>query len=278
MNVKKLSSQAYKTIRSGIAASLLPVFLIYIFLDKPDYKIMNGVSNFVLPVAHAIGDFVSWPMRATVRLGENIHEISIARKENKILRAKLAEISAHQNECNVLIAENQKLEQQLDIIKQTPTKSVSAEIIHNNTAFHHSGFLINKGKSKGLGEKMVVISYDGSLAGIIDNVTDDFASVRSLSDSKSNIPVRVAGTSVYGFLNGAGGNKATFKFFSDPEFVPTVGIKLVSSGINGTLPEGIPIGVVERAENKYAEVKLFAPAKKLSEAIVLIFNSKEKYK
>ena len=278
MNVRKISSFAYKTIKAGIAACLVPVFLIYIFLDKPDYKVMNAISSIVLPVAHAVGDAASWPLRALGNLGTGIRDIASAKRENKELRTKLDELSRTGAECQVLVAENQKLEQQLDIVRDKPEKTIVAHILHDNTAFHHSGFVLNKGENEGIHEKMVVVSFDGSLAGIVDMTTDEFASVRSLSDSKSDIPVRIAGTGVYGFLGGAGGNMATLRFFSDPEFMPTDGTKPVSSGINGVLPDGIPVGVIEKSDKKSARVRLFSPAKKLSDAIVLVFTKKNSYK
>jgi len=111
------------------------------------------------------------------------------------------------------------------------------------------------------------------LVGIVSDVGENFAKVRSLTDTKSNIPVRIAGSEVYGFLQGNGSETPTMGFFSDPEFQATRGLKLITSGIRGVLPDGINVGEMTNHE----DTKVISP-KKISSVMVLKFNSKDKYK
>ena len=120
---------------------------------------------------------------------------------------------------------------------------------------------------------MVVISTDGMLVGIITDVAPYFARVRTLTDSDSNIAVRIAGSDIYGFLHGNGSNTPTIGFFSDTEFQPTPGLKLITSNISGMLPNGIYVG--ETANESDVTVM---PSKKLSRVIVLQFDNSTEYK
>ena len=278
MNASKAADRAAELVRSGIVATLIPIFFLYVFLDKPDYKIVNAVSGVVVPAAKAVGDGLTWPFRIVGGAARGIRELSNAAQENEELRARLDGALKAQNECNVLMAENQRLERQIDLAKEIPQKTIFARVIFDHSAFSHNNFVIGKGAIHGVKVGQAVVSTSGYLAGVVTDTYDDFAKVRALSDAKSSVPVRVAGSGVFGFLTGMGSGMPMFEFFSDNEFIPTKGIKLVSSGIRGTLPNGIPIGTVRRAGKKSASVILGAPANKIHDVMVLDFDGKEGYR
>ncbi len=273
MNQTKISSRMQSIIRAAFAAAALPIIFIYIFIAKPDYKIMNAASHIVLPVAGAVGDLVTWPIRATGNLLENIHDVSTLRQENEELRVRLAAALANKDTCDIAILENQKLARELDIIKTQPRDTLIANVIHDNTALHHNTFVIDRGVASGIGRGMVVTTTDGRMVGIITDVGGNFARVRALTDADSNIAVRIVGSEVYGFLAGGGTKYPKMGFFSDPEFQPTRGIKLVTSNISGVLPNGIVVG--EMIDD--TDVDVVQPAS-LSRVMILKFDTLEKYK
>ena len=273
VNQNKLSSRLYTIIKSAIAAAVLPVLFIYIMIAKPDYKLMNGLAHVVLPVANWVGDVITWPIRVIGDTAENIRELSNLRIENEELRVRLDEALRDKNTCDIAILENQKLSRELDVVQSRPQESVLADIVHDNSAFHHSTFFINKGIKQGIEKGMVVISTDGILVGIITDVAPTFSRVRALTDSNSNIPVRVAGSEVYGFMQGNGSSSPTMGFFSDPEFQPSSGVKLVTSNISGVLPNGIMVGDMINE----TDVNVLKP-KEISRVVVLKFDTQDEYK
>ena len=273
VNQNKLSSRLYTIIKSAIAAAVLPVLFIYIMIAKPDYQLMNGLAHIVLPVANWVGDVITWPIRVIGDTAENIRELSNLRIENEELRVRLDEALRDKNTCDIAILENQKLSRELDVVQSRPQESVLADIVHDNSAFHHSTFFINKGIKQGIEKGMVVISTDGILVGIITDVAPSFSRVRALTDSNSSIPVRVAGSEVYGFMQGNGSSSPTMGFFSDPEFQPSSGVKLVTSNISGVLPNGIMVGDMINE----TDVNVLKP-KEISRVVVLKFDAQDEYK
>jgi cell shape-determining protein MreC len=115
---------------------------------------------------------------------------------------------------------------------------------------------------------MAVATTDMRLAGIVIDVAGDFARVRALTDADTNIAVRVIGSEVYGFMTGNGSVHPTMGFFSDPEFQPSKGIKLVTSNISGILPAGLVVG--DMIDETDVDV---ASPKKLSRVIILKFDT-----
>ena len=254
-------------------AAVLPVFLIYVLVDKPDYKIMNGLAHVVLPVANYVGDVLSWPIRIVGNAATSIRELSNLRIENRELRIQLEDAMRDNNECVVAHTENQRLQQELDSVRSMPQKAIVANISYDNRAFHHNTFFINKGQQSGIDVGMAVVSFDGLLIGTVIDSSANFAKVRNLTDLKSNIPVRIAGSDVYGFLQGNNTESPTLGFLSNPEFKITPGMYLVTSNISGVLPDGIIIG--ETKEDMTVKV---SSTKKMSRVMVLQFDGKDKYK
>jgi len=273
MSQNKLSSRLYTIIKSAIVAALLPILFIYIMIAKPDYKVMNGLAHIILPIANWAGDIITWPIRAIGDTVDNIRELSNLRTENEELRVRLDEALKNKTTCEIAVLENQKLARELDIVQNQPRNAVIADVIHDDSAFHYGTFFINKGVKQGLEKGMVVISTDGFMVGIITDVAPRFSKVRALTDSKTNISVRIAGSDVYGFMQGNGSSAPTIGFFSDPEFQPSSGIKIVTSNISGVLPNDILVGNMINE----TDVNVLQP-KKLSRVIVLSFDTQDEYK
>ena len=269
----KSSYKLAKFIKSAIAAAALPVFIIYIMVAKPDYAIMNGLAHIVLPVAHVVGDVVTWPVRAIGQGAVWVKETSNLRAENEKLRVRLDEALANKNDCDVAIEENRKLEQEIEIKKASPFKTVIADIQFDDSAFHHSTFLINRGTKAGITKGMVVVSLDNRLIGVVTDCGSAFCRVRALTDNKTNIAVRITGSDISGFLQGNGKSNASIGFFNDTLFVGRKGLKIITSNISGILPSGIYIGDMIDEKN----VDVLRPTD-VSRVMVLQYNDQGSYK
>lgn len=268
MNQNKISSRIYGMIKSAMAAAVLPILFIYIMIAKPDYTFMNATAHVVVPVAQWVGNIVTWPVRAVKDAANNVAEFATLRSENEELKARLNELMANQNKCKIALAENDRLNKLLDTVTAQPYDTVVADIIHDASAIGHNTYFINRGTNDGVDKGMVVTSPDMTLAGIIIDSADNMSRVRAITDADTNIAVRVAGSGVYGFLDGNGSANPTIGFFSNPEFQPSPGIILVTSNISGVLPAGLYVGEITEKN----DVNVLSP-KKLSQVFVLKFNS-----
>ncbi len=273
MTKDKLSYKLTKILKSAFAAAVLPIFIIYIMIAKPDYTIMNGLAHVVLPVAHFVGDIITWPVRAVGQSAHWIRETSRLRSENEKLRERLDIALADKNLCNVVIDENKKLEQEMNIKRASPFKTVVADIQFDDSAFHHTTFLINRGKKSDLARGMVVVSFDNRLVGTIIDCGSAFCRVRALTDADTNLAVRIAGADVSGFLQGNGKNKSFIDFFSNPLFVGRKGLKIITSNISGILPSGIYIG--DMTDDKHVDV---LRPNQISRVMILKYNDMDAYK
>ena len=271
MSQTKTSSKIYPLIKSAIAGAVLPILFIYIMIAKPDYKLMNALGHVVVPVAQWVGDVITWPIRAVGGAIDNIAQVSNLRAENEELRARLDEALMNKNACDIAIKENQKLTQELNIVQSRPQDAIIADVIHDNRVLGHNTYIINRGAQDAIEPGMVITNTNLEMAGIVVDVAANFSRVRALTDADTNIAVRVVGSEVYGFLSGNGSSTPKMKFFSDPEFQPSAGIKLITSNISGVLPRGLYVGEMVNE----TDVKITPPSK-LSRVIVLKFDQEQK--
>ena len=270
MSQTKLSSKIYPLIKAVASAAVLPVLFIYVMVAKPDYKLMNALSHVVVPVAQWAGDIITWPIRLLGGAVDNISEISNLRSENEELRTRLDEALANKTMCDIAIGENTKLKRELSIVSSQPRDAIIADVIHDNGVMGHNTFIINRGAANNVEVGMVVTTMDLHLAGIVIDVAVNFARVRALTDADTNIAVRIVGSEVYGFITGNGSSRPTMGFFSDPEFQPTNGLKLITSNISGVMPQGIYVGeMIDETDVKITSIT------KLSRVMVLKFDTQK---
>lgn len=273
MNQKKISSKLHILLKAAAVAVLVAIMSVYLVVAKPGYGAITGLGHFFTPIATGFGNFITWPVRAIGKVASRIHEISVLESENEELRAKLDFALSTQNKCDIAILENQKLARELDIAGNSEYRAIVADVIYNNSVMHHDTFMINRGKNDGIEKNMVVVSFENALVGIIADVGSDFSKVRALTDSGTNIAVRIAGSEVYGFLQGNGSSVPVIGFFSDHKFQPSAGVKLVTSNISGVLPPDIFVGKMKTESD--VDVTL---ASEISRVMVLKFNMVDKYK
>ena len=242
-------------------------------IAKPDYAIMNGLAHVVLPVATVVGDIITWPIRVVGHGVSWIRETSTLRTENEMLRKKLDEALSNKYACDIAIAENQRLEREINIKHSSPYASIVADVIFDDSVFHKTTFLINRGKKSGLESGMVVVSFDNRLIGTIIDCGSQFCRVRAITDSESHLAIRVGGSGVSGFLQGNGKNGASVGFFSDAQFVGRTGLKIITSNISGILPSGIYVGEMIDETN----VDVLHPNQN-SRVMVLKYNNMDSYR
>jgi len=165
-------------------------------------------------------------------------------------------------------------------LKQTESEEhriIFAKIIHNNSFSGAQKFIV-KTASSDIESKNVVVSNNGFLLGILEKETGGFGTIQSLSDTNSNIPVRLAGTEVFGFLQGMGNGNPELKFLSDGEYQVLPDSLLITSGINGNFPENIPVGRVKSVNVGEIKVQLFGDLASQESVQIWLFDKNGKYK
>ncbi|MDR0319411.1 MAG: rod shape-determining protein MreC [Rickettsiales bacterium] len=267
-----------KILKKSAIYIIAPVFFIYILLDKPDYAVLNAIHKPIMAVALPFGQMLTWPVRAVKGFGASVIEYNYLAEDNEKLRKTLDEKITIENEYKFLKSENERMVGLLKIKEESKTNVIIGKVIGNNNGLGNT-FVINVGSNDGVRDGEVVLSHLGNLLGFVISSTGEYSKVRNLNDINSNIIVRVAGTEVFGFLQGNNGKSPYFEYYSDPDFEPAPGMQLVTSNMNSLMPSNIPIGEISKIYSKSrSQVRLYDASEKVMSIRVLEYDFREKYK
>ena len=122
----------------------------------------------------------------------------------------------------------------------------TAQVIKNSYANPNNYLTINKGSSDSIKQDMGVITSKGIL-GIIEHISDNYASVQSILNTKSNINAKIKNTNYFGSLVWDTNRYNVVQLEDIPRLVPLmVGDTIVTGAMSSIFPENIPIGTIKK--------------------------------
>lgn len=199
----------------------------------------NPVTNQVSARASEIISFLAQPLGI-------IPEILRLKSENTRLREANTLLMLQKNFAEEAIRENQRLRSLLGFRNQSQLEIIASEIIASNPMPGVHSILINVGIDKGVKKHMAVINDQG-LVGKLAQVSQNTAIVQALLDRNLGAAVRLANCRVDGITSWGGGNHLFIEGI--PSSAPVrLGEPVLTSGLDGVFPEGIPVGKVISTE------------------------------
>ncbi|MBB3185873.1 rod shape-determining protein MreC [Microbacter margulisiae] len=158
---------------------------------------------------------------------------------------------------------------------------VSAKVIGNSINRLRNYITLNKGRLDGIHPEMGVINSQG-VVGIVTAVSDHYASVMSVLNSRMQLSCKVKRTNDFGRLIWDGTNSQYVQLLEVPRHADVrVGDTLITSGFSAIFPEGIPVGIVTKAQkpvtSSYYDItaKLFTDFGTLTYVNVLQYQNME---
>ncbi|WP_149276757.1 rod shape-determining protein MreC [Pareuzebyella sediminis] len=155
-----------------------------------------------------------------------------------------------------LVEENQRLRAllfneaaidtaRLDSVRQTYTVN-TGKVIKNSFSRPLNYITIDKGQKDNVRPDMGVITSKGIL-GIVENTSNNYATVQSILNEKSNINAKIKGTDHFGSLVWDTKRYNVVQLIDIPRLVTlTVGDTIVTGGMSSIFPEGIPVGTIQK--------------------------------
>ena len=123
--------------------------------------------------------------------------------ENERLKEELAEIEDRARQADSVARENDRLRNLLELpLMQEGYDVVDSYIISHSSSDWSSTFTINRGTNVGLAEGLCVITANGELVGLIDEVGPNYSVVKSVLDSSLEISASIASSGYNGMVKG----------------------------------------------------------------------------
>lgn len=230
-------------------------------VNKTDTVIIEKTSSLATDIVSPMIDVLVIPAKLVANAYDYFRELKQIHKDNQKLRDENKELLLVQNRMRALEIENKILS---NLLNYTPpseaTYTTSRVIAEEGDAFSHS-LIAYTGASDNVKKGQVALSEKGVI-GRVDKVGQMYSKIILVTDINSKIPVMVERTRVRGMLSGD--NTATPKMI----FIPlsaelTIGDRIITSGVAGVFPPGLPVGKISSIEKNEVKIKLFSNLERL---------------
>ena len=163
-------------------------------------------------------------------------------EENEILHRELRQSRAlnHQNQETLLA--NDRLRQLLNLQKEIPRPMIAAQVVGKDPSPWFQSIVVDKGRSDGVEKGQPVINPEG-IVGLVIDATSHFAKVMLITDPNSSVDAMIQINRARGIVKGGTSGYCVLNFVLRKHDV-TQGQIVISSGMDGVFPKGLPIGAV----------------------------------
>ena len=255
--------------------SLFVLILLSLFifiLDNSNLKPIKILRSLINDGIYRISAVSSSPIRFSGASKDFFVKHIFTYEENERLRKELEDLKSKNFQSSFLEAENNKLQNVLDLEKNSPYSVVNAKVILDKNSPFLNSVIINKGSNAGIKLGMPVLN-EGYLAGRIVEVNFVSSRILLLNDLNSRIPVVVSPSGTQAILSGVGKREPSLEYLPDNFVLGEKESIVFTSGKDGVLFPGIAIGKVVLNDNKKL-VKLFADPDQIS-VVSVALNQQE---
>jgi len=203
--------------------------------------------------------------------------IGRVKDENKDLNKKVAALEADNSRLKEYEYQNLRLRELLQFRDTAGTEyeTVSASVVARNASNWFRTVTVNRGERDGIRKNMAVVT-DRGLVGHVINVSATSAEVLLIIDNSSAVGGLVQVTRTPGVVEGTADNSGYLRMMYLPKEVPVREKQdVISSGLGGIFPKGLPIGRITQVEIeanglvKYAIIRPFVDFNRLEEVLII---------
>lgn len=246
--------------------------------------LVGGTLRFYKPfytrVEQELFEGIAWiqgvfihPFHETHALLKNTHVLMHLKEEHARLSQENEKLKWQLQTLEALQHENVVLRQNLNIPMVEQYGQLTAKILVSPYDGLHHFFLIAAGYREGLEKEQPVVVKEG-VVGRLEKVGRYASRVLLLNDSNSRIPVMTSTSQQKAILSGDGTFLPTLVYVGDVRKVQR-GEKVVTSGMGGIFPPGLPVGIVDEITNNNIKVRPYVPFQDIEWVHILRTHSEE---
>jgi rod shape-determining protein MreC len=170
------------------------------------------------------------------------------RDDNKQLRLKIVDYQQQLDQLREAYARNRYLENELAFKKVENFPALTARVVGKDPSFWFKTLIVDRGKNDGVIKGMVARTSLGVVGQVIQ-VSDNYAKILLTNAPSSAVDAMIQKNRVRGILKGAA-DKGYVLYYVLKNAEVEVGDRVVTAGVGGVFPSGIPLGTVSEVRSK----------------------------
>ena len=200
----------------------------------------------VMTIFSPVPKLVNWIGGTTSDMYHGYLDMRRSVAENVSLRNKVAALTTENLKLRQSEGDLRRLRTLLGYSEQFTLQTSLAHVLMLDTSTRFKSLIIDRGSAAQVEVNDVVVNANG-LIGRVVLTTNDMAKVQMITDSNSAVGGLIERTRRQGVIRGDGGGGA--EMFDVPSLADVQpGDTVLTAGIDGIYPKGIPVGTITRAE------------------------------
>ncbi|HEY6007303.1 MAG TPA: rod shape-determining protein MreC [Geobacteraceae bacterium] len=257
----------------GAGGLLLLVFIFY----SLNLRHKENATPFERAIMNLVGPAGRGAARGSgflARIWSDYLDLVDVRRENRQLRQTVKTVNSRLIESQEALVVNERLKRLLDLKTALRLPSLAATVIGEDGSPWFKTIVIDRGERDGLREGLPVVAVDG-VVGQLVKVSAASSRVLLVTDTASSVAAVVQRSRARGVLKGKGEGRCSLEFAERDDDVK-VGDLVISSGMGGVFPKGLPLGEVTMVKKgdygifQTVEVRPTVAVGRLEEVLVLV--------
>ena len=201
------------------------------------------------------------------------HLINV-RQENAHLMAEIDNLKMENNRYRELLPTHERLQKLLQFKQTTSRPVLAAQVVGLDPTGWFKSVIINKGEEAGIALNMPVVNANGIIGRVV-SLSSNYAKVLLIIDQNSAVDCLVQRSRARGMVKGLSAEICSLNYVVKSSDV-AVGDIVVTSGLGGVFPKGIPVGEILSVEDnsgklfKDIEIRPAVDFSKLEEVLVIL--------
>ena len=213
----------------------------------------NPVEQLIIEIAAPFQKLIRQTINATRDFWTNYFYLVDVRRENERLKREMDSLRRENTQYKEWLTAHERLRSLLQFKEAVDKPAVAAQVIGMDPTGWFKSVIIDKGKNAGLKWDMPVVNASG-VVGRIVSVSNNYAKVLLIIDQNSALDCLTQRSRDRGMVKGTSGQLCKMDYVAKSSNV-SVGDLVVTSGIGGVFPKGLPVGEISNV--KEGEGKLF---------------------
>ncbi|HEY3098542.1 MAG TPA: rod shape-determining protein MreC [Methylomirabilota bacterium] len=217
----------------------------------------GGASEVLAVLTTPVQTVLARINRATLGVWGTYRDWKNVRTENRRLRDEAQRLRVEALRVTETASENDRLRRLLTLKQSLPLETMAGEIIAREWGGWVRSLTINRGRGDSVARLTAVIAPDGLVGRVVD-VRAGSSIVQVLTDPASTVGAHVVRTRTPGIVEGEPRGTLRFKYMARDGGNLQIGDMVVTSGLGGLFPGGIPIGRVRSIDDRGAALFSYA--------------------
>lgn len=248
-------SQIRGTIKKFAIVLAFMVAFVFMLLNKSENILIEKTSTTAKEIVSSAVDVLVMPATALFKGYEYLRSLRKIDMENRALREENRRLTIANAKSRALEIENRLLARMLNYTVPPEASFITAKVVaEEGNAFAHA-LTVYTGGSPNVRKGQVVIS-DKGVIGRVELSGRNYAKIFLINDINSKIPVMAEKSRVRGVLSGENDPLPKMIFIPIDAGIE-IGDRIVTSGIGGVFPSGLPVGEVISIDKDGVRVRPF---------------------